>query len=82
MEIHRKTLNIQSHINTIDWFDDVVIDWNSTGTQYLKDGTVNQLQKYHFGFECDRSISSSNGEYAFKYQNLRTKGILLRIGVR
>ena len=80
MKIDRKTLKIQSHINTIDWFDDEVIDWNSAGTQYLKDGTVNQLKECHFGFKCDRSISSSNGEYAFIYQNLRTKGILLKNG--
>lgn len=48
-------------LKTLDWFEDKVFDWNSAGTQYSIDGEKKKLQKYHFGFECDSSITSENG---------------------
>ncbi|MCT4561363.1 MAG: hypothetical protein N4A41_08305 [Crocinitomicaceae bacterium] len=67
-------------LQTIDWFRDTVVDWNSAGNQYFEDGTVKQLGKYNFGFKCDGSITSESGEYVFIYQKLGTKGLLLRNG--
>lgn len=75
----RKTIET-NYLKTIDWFDNKIVDWNSAGTQYSKNGETRQLQKYHFGFECDGSITSENGEYVFIFQKLGTKGLLLKNG--
>lgn len=75
----RQTLNAPG-LRTLDWFEDKPMDWNSAGTQYNWDGSTQKLQKYHFGFVCDGSISSENGEYALIYQKRGTKGLLLKKG--
>jgi hypothetical protein len=67
-------------LKTLDWFEGKVVDWNSAGTQYSVDGEKKQLQKYHFRFTCDSSISSDDGEYVLIYQKLGTKGLLLKNG--
>ncbi len=77
--MERKTIEAYS-VRTIDWFDNKVVDWNSAGTQYSEDGETKQLHKYHFGFVCDGSITSENGEYVLIYQKLGTKGLLLKNG--
>jgi len=69
-----------NNLKTIDWFNNKVVDWNSAGTQYSENGENKQLQKCHFGFECDGSITSENGEYVFIFQKLGTKGLLLKNG--
>lgn len=69
-----------AYVRTLDWFNNTVVDWNSAGTAYNLDGTQTQLQKYHFGFVCDGSISSSCGTYVLIYQKLGTKGLLLKNG--
>ena len=68
------------YLRTIDWFENKVIDWNSAGTQYSENGEIKQLNKYFFGFACDGSITSENGEYSFIYKKLGTKGLLLKNG--
>lgn len=77
--MHRTTIKT-NYLKTIDWFDNKIVDWNSAGTQYQVDGETIQLQKYHFGFECDGSITSENGEYVLIFQKLGTKGLLLKNG--
>jgi len=77
--MQRKTIKT-NYLQTIDWFDNKVVDWNSAGTQYSENGETRQLQKYHFGFECDGSITSKNGEYVLLFQKLGTKGLLLKNG--
>jgi len=75
----RQTIKTYS-LRTLDWFEDKLVDWNSAGTQYALNGETKKLQKYHFGFVCDGSITSENGEYALIYQKLGTKGLLLKNG--
>lgn len=75
----RQTLKAPA-LRTLDWFEDKLVDWNSAGTQYNWDGSSQKLQKYHFGFVCDGSITSENGEYALIYQKRGTKGLLLKNG--
>lgn len=76
-----KKQTIETHsLRTLDWFDGALVDWNSAGTQYSLDGATKKLQKYHFGFVCDGSITSENGTYALIYQKLGTKGLLLKNG--
>jgi len=67
-------------LRTIDWYDGKVIDWNSAGKQYLENGETQYLQQYHYGFVCDGSITSENGEFVLIYQKRRTKGLLLKNG--
>ncbi len=76
----KRTTIKTNYLRTIDWFENNVIDWNSAGTQYFENGETKQLQKYHFGFVCDGSITSENGEYVLIYQKLGTKGLLLKNG--
>lgn len=76
----KRTTIKTNYLRTIDWFGNNVIDWNSAGTQYFENGETKQLGKYHFGFVCDGSVTSENGEYVLIYQKLGTKGLLLRNG--
>ncbi len=77
--MQRTTLK-DCYIKTIDWYENAIIDWNAAGMQYFENGESNQLQKYHFGFNCDAAISTEDGTYAFIYQKLGTKGLLLKNG--
>ena len=53
----KRTTIKTNYLRTIDWFENSVVDWNSAGTQYFENGETKQLQKYHFGFVCDGSVS-------------------------
>lgn len=67
-------------LQTIDWFNDEIVDWSSAGKSLSLTGNTRQLNKYHFGFNFDGSISSVDGVYAFIFQRLGTKGLLLKNG--
>ncbi|WP_345212767.1 hypothetical protein [Mucilaginibacter gynuensis] len=65
-------------LSTISWVGDNIIDWAKT-TTYLANGTVKQGGTYYsFGF--DAAITSADGQYAFIYKRLGTKGLLLKDG--
>ena len=65
---------------TISWLKDRVIDWGNSGRQYLLNGQVQELGSYYFAFPFDSAITSDNGVYSAIYQNLGTKGLLLKNG--
>ncbi len=67
-------------LQTIDWLNGNIVDWVSAGQQYSLDGLQKQLAKYHFAFSFDASITSQDGQYAFIYKRLGTKGLLLKNG--
>jgi hypothetical protein len=69
-----------NYLQTIDWLNDNIIDWVSAGQLYSLDGQQRQIAKYHYAFSFDASITSQNGQYAFIYKRLGTKGILLKDG--
>lgn len=69
-----------NYLQTIDWLDDGIIDWVSAGQFYSLNGQQQQLAKYHYAFGFDASITSPDGQYAFIYKRLGTKGLLLRHG--
>lgn len=75
----RKTLKADS-FETICWFGDSIIDWGCAGTQYSLNGEIKQLSKYHLTFNFDGAITSEDGNYAFIYQRIGTKGLLLKNG--
>ncbi|WP_214229625.1 hypothetical protein [Pedobacter sp. B4-66] len=67
-------------LKTIDWLNGNIVDWVSAGQIYSPDGQQKQIAKYHYAFGFDASITSQNGQYAFIYRRLGTKGILLKGG--
>ena len=67
-------------IGTIDWFQGKIVDWKCAGQLYSLDGECKQIAYYHLGYTFDASITSSDGKYAFLYQRLGTKGLLLKEG--
>jgi len=75
----RKTLTA-NYLCTINWFDNTIVDWGSAGKQYFMDGKTKELHQYHHTLNFDGSINSADGKYAFIYQKLGTKGLLLKEG--
>lgn len=64
---------------TICWQDDTIVDW-AGGHVYFLDGKVKQLD-CHYSFRFDGAVTSPDGNYAFIYTKLGTKGLLLKNGV-
>jgi hypothetical protein len=68
------------YLKTISWFDEKLIDWSNGGILYTVAGEKRQFGKYIYAFNFDTSIISTDGRYAFIYQKLGTKGLLLKNG--
>lgn len=66
-------------LKTICWVNNSIVDWASAGMQYTLDGKARQLCEYTYGFG-DSAVTSADGQYAFIYQKLGTKGLLLKNG--
>lgn len=77
--MEQKTLTA-NYLCTINWFDNTIVDWGSAGKQYFIDGQIKELHEYHHMLNFDGSINSADGKYAFVYQKLGTKGLLLKEG--
>lgn len=77
--MQRKTIQT-NYLQTLDWFKNQPVDWNSAGTVYTSDGKSAQLQQYHFSGIFDTSITSACGQYVLLYQKLGTKALLLKNG--
>jgi len=75
----RQTLTA-NYLNTISWFNNTIVDWDSAGTQYFLDGSTKQLRKYHLGLPSSAAITTPDGMYNFIYSRLGTKGLLLKNG--
>jgi hypothetical protein len=76
--MHKQVLN--HTLQTISWLNNSIVDWASAGNSYSLSGSVEQLNKYHFGFNFDIAIHCENGRYVFLYQKLGTKGLLIKDG--
>jgi len=74
----KQTLDFE--LQTINWFEDKIIDWPNAGTLYEVPGQKKQLNKYTFGFNFDSAIHSTDRKYVFIYQKLGTKGLLIKEG--
>jgi len=74
-----RTTIATGRINTISWVNIDIVDWASGGSQYSMDGSTRQSSLY-YGFNFDGSINTTDGKYAFIYQKLGTKGLLLKNG--
>ena len=69
-----------AYLKTIDWLNSDIVDWVSAGNLYSIDGQQRKISKSHYAFDFDASITSQNGQYAFIYKRLGTKGLLLKDG--
>ncbi|MDN3583672.1 hypothetical protein [Mucilaginibacter flavus] len=70
-----------NYIKTISWVNDIIVDWASAGTQYTMDGKTRQLYVNSYSaLDFTGAISSHDGKYAFVYQKLGTKGLLIKNG--
>jgi hypothetical protein len=68
-------------LQAINWIDQDIIDWHSRGIRYSLTAREKKPSiTYSLGFNCDSSITCPNGQYAFLYQKLGTKGLLLKDG--
>jgi len=77
--MERKTI-AANYLKTIAWYDNTLVDWSKAGKQYsLDDDKITQLARYTYGFG-DAAIISPDGVYAFIYNRLGTKGLLLKNG--
>lgn len=76
--MNKQILDFQ--LQTINWFQDGIVDWANAGTFYTTTGQKSQLHKYCFGFNFDCAINSTDGKYVFIYQKLGTKGLLIKEG--
>jgi hypothetical protein len=77
--VEHKTITA-NYIKTISWFDGTIIDWANAGLQYAMDGTNVEHYRDSYTYSFDGAITSQGGEYAFIYQKLGTKGLLLKNG--
>lgn len=64
---------------TISWAGDDIVDWARLKNYGTASSQPQQIQR-GFGFPFNRAITSTDGQYAFVYQVLGTKGILLKNG--
>ena len=69
-----------NYLQTIDWLNDSVVDWVCGGQLYSLNGGQKQIGTSHYAFSFDASITSADGQYAFVYKRLGTKGLLLKHG--
>ena len=80
MTIHAQYLE-NFYPSTIAWLgDDALVDWSQAGEACHLDGQQSQRGQYSFGSNFNRAITSADGTYAFIYQLLGTKGLLLKNG--
>lgn len=76
--MHIHTLNIS--LQTLNWFDNKIVDWSRAGESYALTGETRQLNKSHFGYKFDRAINSTDGQYVFLFERLGTKGLIIKNG--
>jgi len=74
-----RTTLTAGRLNTISWLNDNIVDWAAGGNQYSMDGSTKKSNSY-YAFNFDGSINTADGQYAFIYQKLGTKGLLLKNG--
>jgi hypothetical protein len=77
--MQRQTIN-EKHISCLSWAGDNLIDWMAAGKEFFPNSQIKVKGVYYFTFPFDRAITFEDGIYAVIYQNLGTKGLLLKNG--
>jgi hypothetical protein len=66
-------------VRSLCWQGDELVDWADGGVRYRLDGTAEDPH-FSFGYAFDKAISFPDGRYAVVYDQLGTKGVILKGG--
>jgi hypothetical protein len=77
-QINRIVIPVERELHTLCWGVDELID-GARGIRYRLDGTFMDARVF-FGYRFDRAVASSNGDYVAIYEQLGTKGLILKHG--
>jgi len=76
-EIGRIVIPVKNEVSSLCWQGNDLIDAVSRMVRYKLDGTIEESNvSYYFRF--DRTITSNNGDYVVIYEQLGTKGLILK----
>lgn len=71
----------QAYAQTISWHNNKLVDWALGGRIYSPDENNDTGSTgLHYAYGFDAAITSADGQYAFIYKKLGTKGMLLKNG--
>ena len=79
-EINRTVIPIKSghKVRALCWHDDELVDWAGI-IRYQLDGTSSG-PTVNYAYRFDHAVSSASGEYVVLYEQLGTKGLILKRG--
>jgi hypothetical protein len=66
-------------VRSLCWERDELIDWVSGGIRYRLDKTSSD-PRVNYAYRFDKAVASSDGTYAVIYEQLGTKGLILKEG--
>ncbi len=75
----QQTLEFKSAPASLNWKEDRLIDWVGGGSEYHLDGSFIS-SKVLYSYRFDAAIQSPDGNYVVLYEQLGTKGVLLKNG--
>ena len=80
-EINQTIISTKSGFatRTLCWHGDELVDWAAGGIRYELDGTSSE-QKVNYAYRFDHAVSSVSGKYVVLYEQLGTKGLILKGG--
>lgn len=68
-----------AQVRSLCWQGDDLVDWVAGIVRYRLDGTIDEAH-INWAYKFDRAIVSPDGQYVVIYENLGTKGLLLKDG--
>src|SRR5688572_248076 len=80
-EIRRTVIPIQAgqKVQSLCWQGDDLVDWVHRGVSYRLDGTSSGPHPT-YGYRFDKAVAFPDGRYAVVYEQLGTKGLILKEG--
>lgn len=78
-EVGRYVIPVQAgrQVQSLCWEGDDLVDWVRGGTRYALDGTI-EVAHRSMGYRFDRAVAFPDGRYAVIYEQLGTKGVILK----
>ena len=78
-EIDRIVLPVKKgmQVRSLCWQGDELVDWVAGVVRYRLDGTIVEA-RINWAYKFDRDVTLPDGEYVIIYENLGTKGLVLK----
>jgi len=76
-EISRIIIPVKNKVRSLCWQGDDLVDPVGGWVRYKLDGTID-ASKVFYAFRFDRAVISNNGNYSVIYEELGTKGLILK----